>query len=191
MAARPKHRDNLVHTAARLFRQRGYAATGVNDILKEAGAPKGSFYHYFPGGKEELGAAAIRHAGALVTGTLERLALAHGGPGETLRAYGVLLAGWLADSEYRDGCPLATTVLEVTPQSAPITAAAEEAYDHWRGTLAAIIAPDDAHSAAALRLASLTVSALEGALIQARVARSPAPIREACDQLAALIDTNR
>ena len=62
MGARPKHRDNLIYTAARLFRQQGYAATGINDILREAGAPKGSFYHYFPGGKEELGAAAIRHA---------------------------------------------------------------------------------------------------------------------------------
>ena len=187
MGARPKHRDNLIYTAARLFRQQGYAATGINDILREAGAPKGSFYHYFPGGKEELGAAAIRHAGELVTGTLERLALAHGSPGDTLRAYGALLAGWLADSDYRDGCPLATTVLEVTPQSALITAAAEEAYDRWRRTLAAIIAPDDASSAATQALASLTVSALEGSLIQARVARSPAPIHEACNQLAHLI----
>ncbi|MBG13792.1 MAG: TetR family transcriptional regulator, partial [Alcanivorax sp.] len=141
MGARPKHRDRLVSTAAALFRQHGYAATGINDILKTAEAPKGSFYHYFPGGKEALGAEAVRYAGALVTRTLEQLHSEHDTAGAALRAYGDLLAGWLADSGYRDGCPLATTVLEVTPQSEPITAAARDAYADWRRALATMIDP--------------------------------------------------
>ncbi len=188
MGARPKHRDRLVRTAAALFRQHGYAATGLNDILKTAGAPKGSFYHYFPGGKEELGAEAVRYAGALVTRTLEDLHRDQHSPGAALRAYGGLLAGWLGDSDYRDGCPLATTVLEVTPQSEPITAAARDAYAAWRRALATMIDPAGADSARAQRLASLAISALEGALIQARVARDPAPIHDACEQVAALIE---
>ena len=73
MGARPKHRDRLVRAAAELFRQRGYAATGINDILGLAAAPKGSFYHYFPGGKEALGAEAVRYAGDRVTDTLRTL----------------------------------------------------------------------------------------------------------------------
>ena len=105
-----------------------------------------------------------------------------------MRAYGDLLAGWLADSGYRDGCPLATTVLEVTPQSEPITAAARDAYADWRRALATMIDPAGADDTRAERLASLAISALEGALIQARVARDPAPIRDACEQVAALID---
>lgn len=188
MGARPKHRDRLVRTAAALFRQHGYAATGINDILKTAEAPKGSFYHYFPGGKEELGAEAVRYAGALVTRTLEGLHQEHDTAGAALRAYGDLLAGWLANSDYRDGCPLATTVLEVTPQSEPITVAARDAYAAWRQALATMIEPANADSARAQRLASLAISALEGALIQARVARDPAPIRDACEQVAALIE---
>jgi TetR/AcrR family transcriptional regulator, lmrAB and yxaGH operons repressor len=187
MGARPKHRDRLVRSAAALFRQHGYAATGINDILKTAGAPKGSFYHYFPGGKEELGAEAVRYAGARVTQTLEDLHRDHRAPGTALRAYGDLLAGWLADSDYRDGCPLATTVLEVTPQSEPITAAAREAYAAWRQALAAMIDATDPDGARAQRLASLAISALEGALIQARVARDATPIHDACQQVAALI----
>jgi len=188
MGARPKHRDRLVSTAAALFRQHGYAATGINDILKTAAAPKGSFYHYFPGGKEALGAEAVRYAGALVTRTLEELQREHDTAGAALRAYGDLLAGWLADSDYRDGCPLATTVLEVTPQSEPITAAARDAYAAWRQVLATMIAPSDPDDARAQRLASLAISALEGALIQARVARDPAPIQDACAPVATLID---
>ncbi|MED5601542.1 MAG: TetR/AcrR family transcriptional regulator [Alloalcanivorax venustensis] len=188
MGARPKHRDRLVRAAAELFRQRGYAATGINDILGLAAAPKGSFYHYFPGGKEALGAEAVRYAGDRVTDTLQTLERDHRTPAAALRAYGALLAGWLKDSDYRDGCPLATTVLEVTPQSEPITAAAREAYAAWRRTLATLIDPDNTDGARAQRLASLAISALEGALIQARVSRDPAPIHDACEEIAALID---
>lgn len=188
MGARPKHRERLVRTAAALFRQHGYAATGINDILKGAEAPKGSFYHYFPGGKEALGAEAVRYAGESVTQTLARLHRDHEQAAPALRAYGELLAGWLADSDYRDGCPLATTVLEVTPQSEPITTAARDAYAAWRRALATMIDPDNPDGPRAQTLASLAISALEGALIQARVARDPAPIRDACEQVAALIE---
>src|SRR5690242_21704494 len=58
-------RDRLVETSAELFRRQGYAATGVKQIITNAQAPFGSLYHHFPGGKEELGAEAIRTSGAL------------------------------------------------------------------------------------------------------------------------------
>ncbi|MFC6330234.1 LmrA/YxaF family transcription factor, partial [Alloalcanivorax gelatiniphagus] len=58
----------------------------------------------------------------------------------------------------------------------------------WRRTLATLIDPEAPDDAGAQRLASLAISALEGALIQARVAREPAPIQDACAQVAALID---
>jgi len=45
------HKENLVRTAMRLFRRQGYASTGLQQILAESGAPRGSLYHYFPGGK--------------------------------------------------------------------------------------------------------------------------------------------
>ena len=48
MAAEPKHRDAIVAAAVNLFRQRGFSATGMNDIVAESGAPKGSVYYYFP-----------------------------------------------------------------------------------------------------------------------------------------------
>jgi hypothetical protein len=54
MANAAKHKDALVCTAMRLFRRQGYASTGLQQILSESGAPKGSLYHYFPGGKEGL-----------------------------------------------------------------------------------------------------------------------------------------
>ena len=52
-------KDNLIRTAMRLFRRQGYASTGLQQIVAESGAPKGSLYHYFPAGKEALGEAAV------------------------------------------------------------------------------------------------------------------------------------
>ena len=58
-------RDRLVESSAELFRKQGYNATGVKQIVTAAQAPFASLYHFFPGGKEELGAEAIRLSGAL------------------------------------------------------------------------------------------------------------------------------
>ncbi|MFD0676974.1 MULTISPECIES: TetR/AcrR family transcriptional regulator [unclassified Paenibacillus] len=54
-------RDNILATASRLFVTQGYHGTGLNQIIKESGAPKGSLYYYFPEGKEELALECIKH----------------------------------------------------------------------------------------------------------------------------------
>src|SRR5260370_8891758 len=58
-------RQRIVETSAELFRTQGYNATGVKQIVTAAQAPFGSLYHFFPGGKEQLGAEAILVSGAL------------------------------------------------------------------------------------------------------------------------------
>ncbi len=58
--ALPKHRSAIIAAAAKLFRRQGYAATGINEIADAAGAPKGSLYHYFPDGKDQIAEAAVR-----------------------------------------------------------------------------------------------------------------------------------
>ena len=102
MAAAAKHRDALLAASVRLFRQKGYAGTGLSEILQESGAPKGSLYHYFPGGKVEIGAEAVQLAGKTVTRTLKDLAAKTDGPGALVSHYLDLLAGWMAASDYRE-----------------------------------------------------------------------------------------
>ena len=65
MPATTNTRQRIVDTSAELLRRQGYVATGVKQIVTEAQAPFGSLYHHFPGGKEQLGAEAIRVSGAL------------------------------------------------------------------------------------------------------------------------------
>ncbi len=67
---RGESRSRLITAAAQLFQEQGYAATGLSEILDRAKMPKGSLYHHFPGGKVELGAAAMERAGQVLQQTL-------------------------------------------------------------------------------------------------------------------------
>jgi AcrR family transcriptional regulator len=102
-----RHKQNLVRTAMRLFRRQGYASTGLQQIVDESGAPKGSLYHYFPSGKEALGEFAVVLAGGLIREMLEDLAARHADPKALLRAYCRTLAGWMEESRFQSGRPMA------------------------------------------------------------------------------------
>jgi TetR/AcrR family transcriptional repressor of lmrAB and yxaGH operons len=184
MAQAPKHREAIVQTAARLFRQQGFAATGLNQIVEESGAPKGSLYHYFPDGKEAIGAAAVAWAGERVVHTLAGLAGETGGPGELVRRYAALLGGWMAASDFRDGCPIATTLLETAPRSAPIRDAGAVALADWARVFSDALQARGAEPLRAARLAALAVASIEGALLQSRVAESRQPLVDAAEELA-------
>ena len=63
-------RDAFVSSTAKLLRRQGYAATGLNEIVARSGAPRGSLYFHFPGGKQELALAAMEHSGEQLRGAI-------------------------------------------------------------------------------------------------------------------------
>ena len=176
MGRAAEHRDNLVATAVRLFRRQGYAATGLQQLLEESGAPKGSLYHYFPGGKEDIAAAAVERAGAQVSEMIGELAAKHRSPAGFVKAYVRRYADWMEESGYRSGCPIATTLLEMSPDSEAITRAGLEAIRDWVARIAEVLGRDGTSPRLARQEAESLVAALEGALVLARVTRSTAPI---------------
>ena len=184
MSAPPTQRDAIVRAAATLFRRNGFAATGINEIVKVSGAPKGSLYHYFPNGKDEIAVATVRFAGNALVATLEKLEQEHKSAAALIQAYCKLLAGWMAKSGFRDGCPITTTLLETAPQSADVAAAGREAFDGWRTVIARVLIRDGFGKAEAMRLAKLAISALEGALILARIESNARPINDVAKSLA-------
>jgi TetR/AcrR family transcriptional repressor of lmrAB and yxaGH operons len=176
VARAARHKQNLVRTAMRLFRRQGYASTGLQQIVAESGAPKGSLYHYFPAGKESLGQAAVEMAGGMIREMLTSLALRHREPKAFLRAWCQVMAGWMRESGFRSGCPIATTLLETAPQSPAITAAGARAIDGWVEVIAGVLARDGTPPREARSRAQLAVAAMEGALVLARIRRSTRPI---------------
>jgi len=187
MPAPPKHRGAIVRAAATLFRRNGYAATGINEIADVAGAPKGSLYHYFPDGKDQIGEAAVRFAGKGMVVTLEKLEQEYRTAAAMVQAYCRLLAGWMAKSGFRDGCPISTTLLESAPQTPGIAMAGREAFANWRTVIARALLRDGFSRAEARRLSTLAVSAIEGSLILARVEKSGEPIEDVAKSLAVVL----
>jgi TetR/AcrR family transcriptional repressor of lmrAB and yxaGH operons len=176
MPAVPRHRQPIVNAAVRLFRRQGYAGTGLNDIVDESGAPKGSLYHYFPGGKASIAAAAVREAGERVLKTLGQLAAQPSSASQLVRGHAALLARWMAQSGYRDGCPMTTVLLELAPRDRAVAEAGRQAYRGRLEFLQERLEAEGWSSARAASLALLCTSALQGALIQTRVERSAAAL---------------
>jgi TetR/AcrR family transcriptional repressor of lmrAB and yxaGH operons len=191
LAAPRKHREAIIDAAVRLFRQNGYSATGLADIVKASGAPKGSVYHYFAGGKPAIGEAAVREAGRRILATVQELGAGASSAGDLVRRHAELLATWMAQSGFRDGAPMTTVLLENAPQDPRITRAGREAMDAWMAELQARLEADGVVAEQASRLASLTIAALEGALVQVRVEQSARPLIVAAEELDRLFAASR
>jgi len=172
------NREQLVRTAMRLFRRNGYANVGLQEILAESGAPRGSLYYYFPEGKEALGEAAVRMAGRMIAEMLEDLARRRRTSRGFIRGYCRQMAEWMEESGFSSGCPIATTVLETVPDSPRIQRAGREAVDSWTGIISAVFVREGMARAPARQRAQSLVAAMEGALIIARLHGSGRPITQ-------------
>lgn len=184
-------RERIVRATSRLLQRQGYEGTAVKQIAQAAGAKPGSVYHFFPGGKQELAAAAIRHGDQEFAELLRDALDSEDDPGEAIIACTRALAEGLRASDWIDGCPITATALETVGRTPDIQQAAARAFDHWRGlvfdTLRRVdIAEDDARD-----LACTVISTLEGAELAAQVARSEEPLRIAGGHLARLIASYR
>jgi TetR/AcrR family transcriptional regulator, lmrAB and yxaGH operons repressor len=188
MSAKPKHRDAIVRAAMTLFRRQGYAATGLNDIVAMSGAPKGSLYHYFPRGKASIAETTVTKAGDNLAATLKTLSIEHKTAGRLVRAYAGLLSGWMAQSRFTAGSSITTTLLEMAPADKAVTKAGRAAFAAWRGFIAPMLVAQGCAPSRAERLAGLVVSALEGALIQARVECSADILQQTAVELEGLLD---
>lgn len=174
--------------AAQLMRRRGYYATGLNEVVTEGQAPKGSLYHYFPGGKEQLASEAISRSSGIVTERIDGAFEATDDVGGALRLFAGLLARNLSRSDFRDGCPVATVTLDAASESEPIQASCAACFAAWRDAIAGQLSQRGHERAEALELAVLLLSAFEGALIMARALRDVQPLYDVADSLSQRLD---
>ena len=164
-------REQLISGAADLFARRGLRATSVREVAKYSGAPLGSTYHYFPGGKSELAVAAVEHANTFICRALRR-ELTAGGPVDGMREFLVMWRKIIVDSDYRAGCPvLAVAVEEPDDDDAPLLAAAA-AFGDWTAILADSLREHGADEVIARQTATLVVASIEGTVAICRAERS-------------------
>jgi AcrR family transcriptional regulator len=180
-------KERILDSTAELFRRQGYTGTGMKQIAAEAAAPFGSVYHFFPGGKEELGAEVIRTSGRFYMqlfaavigenpGTVEAVGTFFAGAGETLR-----------ETDYADACPIATVALEVASTNETLRQATAEVFEEWIAGATEYFAFAGIPRVRSRELAFSVLSLLEGAFIFCRAMRSTEPMAIAGDAAVALV----
>ncbi len=180
-------RDSIIVKTCELLELQGYHATGLNQIIKESGSPKGSLYHYFPGGKEELAVESVEYIGGLVLQRIERHLAEVEAPDQAVRGFIEMVAAGVERADYRGGGPITTIALEVASTSERLRKVCQGIYDSWRALFADKLRAGGIDSMRAFQVGALIVAALEGGIILARTERSPAPLYAIAAEIGALI----
>ncbi|PXX11259.1 TetR/AcrR family transcriptional regulator [Mycolicibacterium moriokaense] len=173
----PSPRERMVISAALLIRERGAHPTAIADVLEHSGAPRGSAYHYFPGGRTQLLCEAIDYAGEYIASRIDDaesgVDVLDGLIGHYRRE--------LVRSEYRAGCPVVAVAVEAgdpdkQDQSTPVIDRAAAVFARWTDLIAARLVIDGVSATRAEELAMLSTTAIEGAIVVARASRDLKPL---------------
>lgn len=183
-------RDQIIETTCALLELQGYYATGLNQIIKESGSPKGSLYYYFPGGKEELAAKAVSQAGNSVLAHIHENLTSIDDPAEAIYRFMMNVALNVALSGFRMGGPITTIAMETASSSVRLRQECARIYESWQAEFAAKLIAGGFAEARAQRLAALIISTLEGGIILCRVSQSRKPLEDAAEEIALLLRMN-
>jgi AcrR family transcriptional regulator len=172
-------RDRIITATGELFRQRGYNGTSLKQVTAAAGAPMGSLFHFFPGGKEELAEAVLRSGGAAYRELFELIYDAAADPATAITDFFDGAAEVLEATGYLDACPIGTVALEVASTNDRLRQATAEVFASWQASAAERLEAAGIARARAASLATALVAAVEGGFMLSRAARSPEPMRTA------------
>jgi AcrR family transcriptional regulator len=172
-------RERLLVAGERLFRTQGYSGTGLKQLAQEADAPWSSMYHFFPGGKQQLGAEVVRYAAERYAALIDKAFAVFLDPVDAVAAMFTTEAKLLAESKFRNGCPVAAVTLDVASTVEELREPCAEAFELWIDTIARGLGATGLQAKEARALASYVLSSLEGAILLSRAEHSVAPLERA------------
>ncbi|MFJ8009159.1 TetR/AcrR family transcriptional regulator [Streptomyces fagopyri] len=183
-------RERMVFSAAQLIRRDGVAAAGMREVAAHARAPRGSLQHYFPGGKEQLVNEAVGWAGRYAGNRVARFLAALPEPTPS-GLFAEMVRQWT--EEYRadgfaGGCPVAAATVDCAESTASTREAVAAAFTTWTGAVSLALAGMGVPVGRADALATLMISALEGAILMARAERDDRALTTVCRELGPLLD---
>lgn len=191
MAPRGETKRRMLETAAELFRRRGYHGTGLNQVLEESGAPRGSLYFHFPGGKQELAVSAVDVSGRAIGRGIEHLLESSDDAGEAIARVVQFVAADLRDSGWERGCPVGTVAMDASLTSEPVRETCGEILAEWVDVVQRRLVVTGCGEQVAREQALLAVSAIEGALMLAKAQRDTEPLEAVARRLrTSLITSN-
>lgn len=172
-------REQMVSGAVQLLARRGLQATSFSEVLAFTGAPRGSVYHHFPEGKDQLVGAAVDAAGAFLVGLLDAKA---GASAVEISDYFLQIwRGVLTRSDCQSGC--AVLAVTVATDSPDLMNHALAVFRGWRRRLAELLAAGGLDAVLAEQFATTLIASAEGAVVMSRAERSLEPFDAVAAQL--------
>jgi AcrR family transcriptional regulator len=181
-------RDRLVTATGELFRRQGFNGTSLKQVTAAAGAPIGSLYHFFPGGKDDLAEAVIGSSGRAYQELFELIADAAADMASAVTDFFDAAAVVLEETGYLDACPIGTVALEVASTNDRLRAATDEVFEGWVGAVATRLVAAGVARGEAQDLGTTLVAAVEGGFMLSRAARRPDPMRTAGRHMRRLVE---
>ena len=180
-------RQRMVGAAAAMLARHGLNATSIREMAKRAGAPLGSTYHHFPGGKQQMLVEAVQFAGAQVDSGLDHHL--QNGFQAGLREFLAMWREILLQAEFRMGCPVMAAVVEepIDDVAEPVLDAAAAVFDSWIARLSQAMQAQGRTREAADDFATFAVAGVEGAIVLCRAQRSIEPFDRVARQLQAMV----
>jgi AcrR family transcriptional regulator len=169
-------RETILTAAAELMRHKGFAAVGMKDVVAASGAPIGSLYHHFPGGKNQIAREALVNAGAAYGLLIPTLVALHDDLGEAIDSVFAQAATDMADTGFANMCPVGSVAAEVADTVEELRDASAAIFTAWFDGGTAYFASRGLDEAVARDVTIAIVSALEGAFVLARTLRDTEPL---------------
>lgn len=180
-------KTKLIKTASRLFQQQGYHGTGLNQITKESGAPKGSLYYHFPNGKEELAIASVQLMADSVSARIKEGLHKHENAVIAIQSFIEEMANVFERNRCSGGVPIAAVALETALLSEPLREACQAGYDQFESIFAEKLIASGYESKRAQELAVVLNSMVEGAFLLSFTKGNTEPLLAVSKHIPALL----
>ena len=180
-------REKMVEATLCLLRSQGLRATGINLIVQESGAPRGSLYHHFPDGKNQLVIEALRAAGAVVERKIADVLDTNADTAVALKKYMDSYARDIRESDYERGCPVGNVALDAAASDPAIRAVCNEIFAAWAALISGRLKLDGLAKPEADSMAEFVIGSIEGALILCRAQRSTGPLSRVAKRMETII----
>ncbi len=178
-------RTKMLVSAVEVMRECGAAGVTIDAVLARSGAPRGSVYHHFPEGRNQILAEALRYSGDSITAMIDDAA--QRGARVMLREFVEFWELSLTDGGFAAGCPVVAAAIGSPCDEVQLSVEAGSILGRWCTALTRAFVADGFEEADAASLAVTSIAAVEGAVMLARTTRSAEPLRQVGEQLEFLV----
>ena len=177
-------REKVIETTCDLIELKGHFATGLNQIVEQSGAPKGSLYYHFPDGKEEIVEEAVLLAGRRTSENIRRALETQAELPAALKNFIEQIADHIERSNFESGGPLTAVAMETAAGSPRINHACRQAFTMLKGAFQQSLRKAGFSKGRSQDLATFITASIEGGTILSRTYHTGDPLRTVAAELA-------